>query len=208
MVARVGRRDSHGAAGTAAGKGVEKRRVQSDMAPKPNKPSKPPRAAASREKPPRAADWHDKPLQERPGFLIRRLHQIHVALFTEECAEIGVTPVQYSIMSALDQLGTVEQIALSSAVGLDTTNVADVVARLERQGIVRRRVAPRDRRMKSVTLTSAGRQLLLRVDAGAARAHERTLAALPPAARDRFMRDLTRLVGFNNDVSRTPVGLR
>ena len=80
-----------------------------------------------------AEDWHSKPLQERPGFLIRRLHQIHSALFAEECAGESITPVQYSILSALDQIGAAEQIALARAVGLDTTNVADVLARLERE---------------------------------------------------------------------------
>jgi DNA-binding MarR family transcriptional regulator len=153
-------------------------------------------------------DWHDKPLQQRPGFLIRRLHQIHVALFIEECGSEKITPVQYSILSALDQMAGAEQIALSDAVGLDPTNVADVLARLERQKLVKRKVSARDKRMKAVTLTEAGRRLLRRVDAGAARAHERTLAALTPAARARFMRDLMRLVAFNNDISRTPVGVR
>ena len=153
-------------------------------------------------------DWHGKPLQERPGFLIRRLHQIHVALFMEECAAESITPVQYSILTALEHMGTAEQIVLSSAVGLDTTNVADVLARLERQKIVKRRMSPRDKRMKVVTLTETGRAMLLRIDAGAARAHERTLAALSPTARARFMRDLAHLVELNNDISRTPVGLR
>ena len=153
-------------------------------------------------------DWHAKPLQERPGFLIRRLHQIHVALFMEECAEENITPVQYSILSALDHVGTAEQIVLSRAVGLDTTNVADVLARLERQRLVRRRVSQQDKRMKVVALTESGRALLRRIDASAARAHERTLAALKPKERARFMRDLTKLVAFNNDISRTPAGLR
>jgi MarR family transcriptional regulator, lower aerobic nicotinate degradation pathway regulator len=153
-------------------------------------------------------DWHSRPLQERPGFLIRRLHQIHVTLFMEECAAEGITPVQYSILSALDQIGTAEQILLSRAVGLDTTNVADVLARLERRRLVRRRVSSKDKRMKVVALTEVGRDLLERVDASAARAHERTLAALGSEARKRFMRDLARLVEFNNDVSRTPLSLR
>jgi MarR family transcriptional regulator, lower aerobic nicotinate degradation pathway regulator len=152
--------------------------------------------------------WHSKPLQERPGFLIRRLHQIHVTLFMEECAEEGITPVQYSILSALDQMGAAEQILLSRAVGLDTTNVADVLARLERRRLLRRRVSSKDKRMKVVALTDMGRGLLERVDASAARAHERTLAALSSAARKRFMRDIARLVAFNNDVSRTPLSLR
>ena len=155
-----------------------------------------------------ADDWHAKPLQQRPGFLIRRLHQIHVALFMEECAAESITPVQYSILTELDHRGVAEQIALSRAVGLDTTNVADVLARLERQKLVKRRVSPQDKRMKVVALTASGRALLRRIDASAARAHERTLAALTPKERVRFMRDLARLVAFNNDISRTPVGLR
>jgi MarR family transcriptional regulator, lower aerobic nicotinate degradation pathway regulator len=152
--------------------------------------------------------WHAKPLQERPGFLIRRLHQIHTALFADECGGQSITPVQYSILTALDQMGMAEQIVLARAVGLDTTNVADVLARLERQRLVRRRVSRQDKRMKAVSLTEGGRALLRRVDAGAARAHERTLAALAPKDRARFMRDLTRLVSLNSEISRMPVGLR
>ena len=47
----------------------------------------------SRDSASRGDDWHGKPLQERPGFLIRRLHQIHVALFMEECAAESITPM-------------------------------------------------------------------------------------------------------------------
>src|ERR1700744_6373685 len=76
------------------------------------------------------SEWRHITLDARPGFLIRRLHQIHVALFIEECAPEGITPVQYSILTALDQMGPSEQIALSNAVGLDRANTADVIARL------------------------------------------------------------------------------
>ena len=69
----------------------------------------------------------------------------------EECAAESITPVQYSILTALEHMGTAEQIVLSSAVGLDTTNVADVLARLERQKMVKRRMSPRDKRMKVVS---------------------------------------------------------
>ena len=40
-------------------------------------------------------------LWQRPGYLIRRLHQIHVAMFIEECAAFNITPVQYAVMTAL-----------------------------------------------------------------------------------------------------------
>ncbi|MFJ5489530.1 MarR family winged helix-turn-helix transcriptional regulator, partial [Hansschlegelia beijingensis] len=119
--------------------------------------------------------WRIRPLQARPGFLIRRLHQIHVALFLEECASEGLTPVQYSVLTALDQMGAVEQAALSRAVGLDRTNVAEVIVRLERRLFVRRRPSPEDRRMKLAILTEIGRAALKRVERSASRAHERTL---------------------------------
>lgn len=155
---------------------------------------------------PPTRDWRIRDLEERPGFLIRRLHQIHMALFSEECAAERITPVQYSVLTALDQMGEVEQIALSRAVGLDRTNIADVVARLETRGLTARIISPRDRRMKLVRLTDAGRALLERVQDSAARAHERTVAALPPKERERFLQSLRLLVAANNDISRSPVG--
>ncbi len=51
------------------------------------------------------------PLNERPGYLIRRLHQIHVALFQEVCAGLEITPLQYSLLSALAARGTADQTA-------------------------------------------------------------------------------------------------
>ncbi|HEY0292295.1 MAG TPA: MarR family transcriptional regulator [Hansschlegelia sp.] len=150
-------------------------------------------------------EWRLRELQDRPGFLIRRLHQIHVALFLEECAAEGVTPVQYSVLTALDQMGGAEQVALSLAVGLDRTNIADVLKRLEQRALVARRVAPEDRRMKIATLTDAGRELLGRVEAGAARAHDRTIAALPPAEQEQFLGQMRILVRAYGELSRSPV---
>lgn len=153
------------------------------------------------------ARWRTQSLQVRPGYLIRRLHQIHIALFTEECGAEGVTPVQYSVMTALDQLGPLEQVALSRAVGLDRANIGDVVSRLEQRCWIDRFVSETDRRRKIVSLTEEGRALLERVGDAAARAHERTIAALPPAERQALLRYLQILVTANNEISRSPVGL-
>jgi DNA-binding MarR family transcriptional regulator len=150
-------------------------------------------------------DWRHTALSERPGFLIRRLHQIHVALFVEECAPEGITPVQYSLMTALEQMGPIEQIVLSRAVGLDRANTADVIGRLVERRFVQRRMSKTDKRKKVAELTDVGRALLARLETGVARAHERTLEALPPDDRARFMVYLTLLVETNNDLSRTPV---
>ena len=147
-------------------------------------------------------------LSRRPGFLIRRLHQIHLALFIEECAGLDVTPVQYSIMTvAADQPG-LEQGRLGYEVGVDRATLANVVARLDARGLLRRKPSRSDRRLKLVELTSKGRALLAKVDAPALRAHDRTIAALPPDDRARFLADLRHLVDAGNDYGRAPLRLR
>ena len=42
------------------------------------------------------------PIYGRPGHLIRRLHQIAVAIFMSETKDFNITPVQYSQSSAVD----------------------------------------------------------------------------------------------------------
>ncbi|MFC3226449.1 MarR family winged helix-turn-helix transcriptional regulator [Marinibaculum pumilum] len=138
--------------------------------------------------------WRRGALQQRPGFLIRRLHQIHTALFAEECGAENVTPIMYSVLSALAQTGPVDQTTLAAAVAIDKTNMADILERLRKRGMIRRRVAPRDRRVRLATLTSEGQALLDRLDARAERAHLRTVEDLAPMERTLLMNLMTRIV--------------
>jgi MarR family transcriptional regulator, lower aerobic nicotinate degradation pathway regulator len=133
-------------------------------------------------------------LRRRPGFLIRRLHQIHLALFVEECGAFGVTPVQYSIMTAIERRPWLDQASLCEEVGIDRTTMADVLGRLEKRKLVVRRRAASDQRMKLVSVSAAGRRLLARIDPHARRAHERTVEALPETARAVFVDNLRHLV--------------
>lgn len=146
-------------------------------------------------------------LARRPGFLIRRLHQIHLALFAESCGAFGVTPVQYSILTVAAAQPGLDQAALASEVGIDRATVADVLARLERRGLVRRGRATRDARLKLVHATIAGRRLLSRMDRHAQQAHERTIAPLPPRERVAFVDALVRLVEAGNGLGRAPLRL-
>ncbi|HTI16437.1 MAG TPA: MarR family transcriptional regulator [Trinickia sp.] len=154
-----------------------------------------------------AASWRDAALQERPGTLIRRLHQIHTALFLEECASEGITPVQYSVLSALEQFGPSEQIVLARAVGLDRATTAGVIGRLVEKRFVQSYASRTDKRKRVAELTKVGRALLIRLEPKVGRAHERTLAALSERNRVQFMRCLRQLVEANNEISRAPVGL-
>ena len=146
-------------------------------------------------------------LTERPGFLIRRLHQIHQALFAEECAAFDVTPVQYSILTVAAAQPGLDQTALAHEVGVDRTTLANVVARLERRGLIRRIRGRTNRRLKFVHLTAAGQQMVAGMSEAVSRAHQRTIAALPPARRAAFMAALRLLVDAGNEYGRAPLRL-
>lgn len=144
----------------------------------------------------------------RPGFLIRRLHQIHTWLFAEETQQYNVTPVQYSLLTVLAEHGEMDQNTLAYELGLERTSVAEVLPRLEARGLVERRQSESDRRVKLVRIARKGRALAKRMDAAAQRAHERTIAYLPEGEREHFMLQLIRLVESHNDTSVVPWKLR
>src|SRR5262245_20599531 len=147
------------------------------------------------------------PLGDRPGFLIRRLHQIHIALFLEGCARFGITPVQYSVMTALEREGPLDQISLAREVGIDRANATDVIRRLEARGVLRRAADETDSRVKVCSITAAGRRLTARMLPAVEQAHAQTIAALPPRERSAFVGSLRRLVQANNELGRTKLRL-
>lgn len=144
----------------------------------------------------------------RPGFLIRRLHQIHTWLFAEETQAYSVTPVQYSLLTILAEHGEMDQNTLALEIGLERTSVAEVLPRLEARGLVERRQSEADRRVKLVSIAKKGRALVRRMAGAAQRAHDRTIEQLPAEERERFMLQLIRLVEAHNDDSVVPLKLR
>lgn len=89
----------------------------------------------------------------RPGYLVRRLHQIHIGLFAEACDGMDLTAVQYAMLSVLYSGEEFDQLSLSKAVGIDRTSGADVIKRLVRRGLATREPSEADRRAQVVRIT-------------------------------------------------------
>lgn len=142
------------------------------------------------------------PLWSRPGYLVRRLNQIHYALFSEECRDFNVTPVQYGLLTALFIRGKLDQVSLAEELGIDRTNVAEVLKRLSARGLVRREENPADRRARLASLTRKGQALTARMFGAMQRAQDRFLAPLSQVERDAFMAMLVRLIEANNEYGR------
>jgi DNA-binding MarR family transcriptional regulator len=139
------------------------------------------------------------PLSERPGFLIRRLHQIHVALFQEACGEFEVTPLQYSLLSALAVRKTADQTTLAADIALDRTTTTGALKRLAARNFVERAIDDADRRARLCKLTPAGAALLAKIEASARAAHRATLDNLSEKEQAAFVAMMQRIVAVHSN---------
>jgi DNA-binding MarR family transcriptional regulator len=137
------------------------------------------------------------PLSDRPGFLIRRLHQIHVALFQEACGRFEITPLQYSLLSALAIRKTADQTTLAADIALDRTTTTGALKRLEARNLVERPINSVDRRARLCHLTRAGAALLAKIEGAAHAAHDATLDELSDKERAQFIAMMQRIVARN-----------
>jgi MarR family transcriptional regulator, lower aerobic nicotinate degradation pathway regulator len=147
------------------------------------------------------------PLDQRPGFLIRRLHQIHVALFQKRCAAFEITPLQYSLLSALAKRGTADQTTLAADVALDRTTTTGALKRLQSRHFIERSIHHRDRRAQISRLTRAGAKLLRQMEAQARAAHRETVADLSKTDQKRLIAMMQKIVAANSDGDAATAGL-
>jgi len=140
----------------------------------------------------------------KPGYLFRRMQQIAVAIFMEDCAEFELTPVQYAALVAIREHPDIDATRLSAVIAFDRSTIGDVLERLESRELIIRRSTPQDKRLKLLQLTPRGRKLLAAIMPAVNRAQERMLAPLAGTDRRKLVQLLAQLVDLNNENSRAP----
>ena len=140
-----------------------------------------------------------------PGYLFRRMQQIAVAIFMEECRAFDLTPVQYAALVAIRTHPGIDATRLSAVIAFDRSTLGSVIERLQAKQWIERKPAAEDKRVKLLHLTRAGAALLRDIIPSVDRAQERMLQPLKPADRKILMALLTQLVDLNNEASRVPL---
>src|ERR1700741_798789 len=95
-----------------------------------------------------------------PGYLFRRMQQIAVAIFMEECRSFDLTPVQYSALIAIHTHPGIDATRLSAVIPLARSPLGTVIERLEVKKRIERNPSPAEKRVKLLYLTKAGATLL------------------------------------------------
>ena len=140
-----------------------------------------------------------------PGYLFRRMQQIAVSIFIEECKDFDLTPVQYAALIAIRAHPGIDATRLSSVIAFDRSTLGSVIERLETKAYIERKPAREDKRVKLLHLTKAGAALLREIIPSVDRAQARMLQPLKPAERKTLMALMTQLVDLNNEASRVPL---
>ena len=140
-----------------------------------------------------------------PGYLFRRMQQIAVSIFMEECKAFDLTPVQYAALIAIHTHPGIDATRLSAVIDFDRSTLGSVIERLQAKDFVERKPAPEDKRIKLLYLTKSGAAILREIIPAVERAQARMLEPLKPAERKTLMGLMSQLVDLNNEASRVPL---
>jgi len=130
-------------------------------------------------------------LQEQVGFVLRKAHQRHVAIFAAKIADL--TPPQFAALAKLADVGETSQNQLGSLIAMDAATVKGVIDRLKARGLVDLTRHDVDRRRLMVSLTAEGRETVGRLVPVAERITAETLSPLSPKDTATLLRLLAKI---------------
>ena len=134
-------------------------------------------------------------LESSASHLIHRAQQIAAMQSAEVLKEAGITLRQFSVLAAVADSEGASQADIVERTGIDRSTLADMVSRMEKSGLLKRKPAKHDARAKAVSLLAKGRKALNVTRDGVAKADEELLALLPSNRRAAFISALSKLSG-------------
>lgn len=129
-----------------------------------------------------------------PGYLVRRSKQLSTSIFAENCRQFAITPIQFAVLTILRLCPAIDQTELGEIAALDPSTTGDVMARLERRGLVQR---DEQGQRRVCVLTKQGALLLDQVTPHVADAQRQLIGALTTREQGQLLRLLSKM----NDVS-------
>ena len=127
----------------------------------------------------------------RVGYLLRQAHQAFRAATQADLATIGLTFPQYSVLSVADAEPGLSGAELARDTMLTPQTTNEIITLLVAAGWLERRPDKRDRRLRRVDVTPAGRKLVAQARPVVHAVEKRMTRTLPAADEARLRRWLT-----------------
>jgi DNA-binding MarR family transcriptional regulator len=136
---------------------------------------------------------------ERPGALLVIAARTGQERANARLAPLGLSVKMCGVLNLLADQGPLSQHEIGQLLNIDRTTMVDLIDQLEREGIVKRALNPRDRRSHAVTLTVTGKAKQKRAMRAFDGAVDDFFAPLSTAERKQFAQMLRRLLGPQNE---------
>ncbi len=133
-----------------------------------------------------------------PSWLLTQ-SAVHASrLISDGLAALDARGYHYRVLATLAQFGPASQASLGRRSGIHLSDLVATINELAERELVERAPDPADRRRNIITITTAGRRQLRRLDRQVTRVQDDLLAPLSPAERDQLVRLLTRLLAYHS----------
>jgi len=146
------------------------------------------------------------PMRAAPAPLARRFQQICASIIAEALADTDIVQQEFAALVFVADVPGIEQWQLAEAVGIDRNNASLITDRLERKGLVKRRVNGSDRRVRELHITAKGKLVVEALWHKIRAANARILAPLSTLEQALFIDLLVKLIEGNSRHARPGAG--
>lgn len=139
-------------------------------------------------------------LSASASHLLHRAEQLASDRFAQLVGE-SVTLRQFAVLAAIAETPGLSQSDLGRATGIDRSTLAEMIARLEKRGLLTRTASASDARAYSVRLAAAGATILSGATHHARAADAAILDLLPRTKRRAFLAILERIAKLSDELA-------
>ncbi|MBM7387890.1 DNA-binding MarR family transcriptional regulator [Clavibacter michiganensis] len=152
-------------------------------------------------------DWGSGGIETQFGWSVQAVYQGFVRTAQAAVADVPGGPRGYQVLVAITTEEPSSQLALAQRLGIDKTQMTYVIDALAAGGHVERQPHPRDRRIRQVVPTAAGRALLATARVALGEVEDGLMGALDPEERIALRRLLARVaVGIGDAAAAADAG--
>jgi len=137
--------------------------------------------------------------ESRPSWLLTQTAAHAQRLVFEGFSSVQARGYHYRLLATLQEHGPASQADLGRRSGIHLSDMVAAINELAERGLVERAPDPADRRRNVISLTTAGKRQLRRLDKRLAETQEELLAPLSPDERRQLTELLAKLLEHHNE---------
>jgi DNA-binding MarR family transcriptional regulator len=131
------------------------------------------------------------PLEDYPGYSLRRASAVNMAKLARRFAAMDLRPTEATVLMVVDANPNITQSEIGKMLDIASANMAPLVSRLADREMVERQ--PIDGRSHGLVLTSNGASIAARAKRAVVTHEEELLERIPAARRKALLADLRTL---------------